>query len=333
MRSNVNKRVLKDVADAIKNLKEEYGIYIAVEEDNYYNVHFVMPGPPDTPYESGLYHGMIRLNPNHPLNAPNVHMITPSGRFEAESHPIPSSSRGICFTYTSFHPEAWCASLTVESVIKGFISFMCDDNDKGQLSIQTPINKRKQLAIESHKKLLAEPIVEKLFPELCAMLKKGTYVPFKHNDPTKIKTIESKKPVPKKSTEVIEISSESEEEVKPKKKLSKKVQSSSESEEEVKPKKKLNKKVQLPSESEEEEVKPKKKLNKKVQSSSESEEVILKKKPIKKSNKKIVSSSSESEELIPVSKTKKKISKKVESSESEEELIPIPKPKKKPSKK
>lgn len=349
MRSTVNKRVLKDVADAIKNLKEEYGIYIAVEENNYYNVHFIMPGPPDTVYEFGLYHGMIRLNPNHPLNAPNVHMITPSGRFEVESHPIPSSSRGICFTYTAFHPECWAPVLTIESVVIGFISFMCDDKDPGQMSIQTPINKRKQLATQSHKNLLAEPIVEELFPELYAMLKKGTYVPFKHNDPGKIKTIESKKPISKKSNEVIEISSE-EEEIKPKKKLNKKAQSS-ESEEELRPKKKLNKKVQSSSEEEpkpkrkvnkkvesssEEEVKPKKKVNKKIESSSEEEPVKSKKKPVEKSKKKPtkkMASSSESEELIPISKPKKKVSKKVESSESEEELISIPKSKKKSSKK
>lgn len=129
--SSVNKRVIKDIQDGIKNLKSEFGIRIAPEESNMYRVHFILPGPEDTPFEGGLYHGMIRLSDNHPHNAPNIHMITPSGRFIPEPCPIPSTSRGICTTATAFHPDTWTPMNNIETVLKGFISLMCDPYEGG----------------------------------------------------------------------------------------------------------------------------------------------------------------------------------------------------------
>jgi hypothetical protein len=131
-------------------------------------------------------------------------------------------------------------------------------------------------------------------------------------------------------------SSESEEEIKPKKKLIKKESSgsdSSESQEEIKPKKKLIKKESSESDSSEseEEVKTKKKLIKKESSESdlsesEEEEVKPKKKLIKKESESLESDLSESEEEV---KPKKKLikkeseSSKSDSSESEEEVKTI----------
>ena len=89
-----NKRVIKDIMDGMKNLKGDFGIYIAPEDTDYYKVHFVLQGPENTPFEGGLYHGMIRLNNDHPIRPPRLHMITPSGRFTAEKYPISVSSGG-----------------------------------------------------------------------------------------------------------------------------------------------------------------------------------------------------------------------------------------------
>jgi len=334
MRSTVNKRVMKDITDGIKNLKSEYGIYIAPEEDNFYNVHFVIPGPEQTPYEGGLYHGFLRLNQNHPLGPPNIHMITPSGRFDPESHPVPTGSRGICFTYTSYHPEQWTPTLNIESILKGFISFMCDDTDTGMKTIVNTPERRKQLAIESHKKLLAEPIIATLFPELYTMLKNGTYVATKISDLGKNKVVtetkseandiitpKTKKTVPSKdvTTSKTKKSAPSKDVTtsKTKKKVSfkddkiatKKIESSesselftsSESDEKPKPKPKSKKKI----------------IKKESSESTESESEEKPKSKSKKTIKKFESSesaSSESEEK-PKSKSKKTI-KKFESSES-----------------
>ena len=77
MTSNINKRVLKDVREGMINLKKEFGILIAPEENDYYKVHFLLPGPEGTPFEGGLYHGMVRLNEFHPQKAPICTCLRP----------------------------------------------------------------------------------------------------------------------------------------------------------------------------------------------------------------------------------------------------------------
>ena len=177
--TNIHKRVITDIQSGVKNLKREFGIYICPEEDNYYMVHFILPGPEDTPYEGGLYHGMIRLNNNHPFGAPNIHMITPSGRFIPESYPIPSGSRGICTTATAFHPETWTPVNNIETVLKGFISLMCDPFDGGVGGMKSTDDQTRKFAKASIDSIKSELIIRKLFPELYESLTDGTYQPIK----------------------------------------------------------------------------------------------------------------------------------------------------------
>ena len=49
--ATINKRVLKDISEGQPNLLNECGIYMAPEENNYYNIHYVITGPPKTPFE------------------------------------------------------------------------------------------------------------------------------------------------------------------------------------------------------------------------------------------------------------------------------------------
>lgn len=185
----VNKRVLKDIQVARETLKKELGIYIAPEENNYYRIHFILPGPEGTPFEGGLYHGMIRLNDNHPYSPPNIHMITPNGRFTVESHPIPATSRGICTTFTSFHPESWTPINDICTILKGFISFMCQpfhaDGGAGIGGIQSTDERKRKLAKQSIDHIKSEPVVKVLFPDLYQSLVNGTYKPIKLADLSK----------------------------------------------------------------------------------------------------------------------------------------------------
>src|SRR5271154_4295825 len=162
---SIHKRVLKDINEGRINLQKEFGIHIAPEESDFYRIHFILPGPEDTPYEGGLYHGMIRLNPQHPLKPPNIHMITPNGRFKAEQYPIPATSRGICTTSTAFHPESWTPLSTIETILKGFVSLMCDKYDgmsKG--GIGSTIKETKNFATNSITRLKEDVVVQELFP-------------------------------------------------------------------------------------------------------------------------------------------------------------------------
>lgn len=198
--TSVHKRVIKDIKDGKQSLKEEFGILIAPEDDNFYKVHFVLPGPEETPYEGGLYHGMIRLNDNHPHKAPNIHMITPNGRFEAEPCPIPDSSRGICTTATAFHPESWTPMNNIATVIIGFISLMCDDFDKGVGAIDCTESEKIKLAKKSHEYIKSDKYVKRLFPEFYQELIDGTYKFTKLSDLAKKKFKKTPKKIESESS-------------------------------------------------------------------------------------------------------------------------------------
>jgi ubiquitin-protein ligase len=226
MTATIHKRVIKDIQDGMKNLKNEFGIYISPEETDIYKVHFILPGPEDTPFEGGLYHGMIRLNTNHPLGAPNIHMITPSGRFASEPYPIPNGSRGICTTATAFHPDTWTPMNNIETVLKGFISLMCDPYDGGIGGVKSTNEQMKKLAKESINQLKSDIAVKNFFPELHESLVDGTYKP--------IKLIELSKSYIKPNNKKIENKKTESEEISVRKKISKikKIISESESESE-----------------------------------------------------------------------------------------------------
>ena len=183
--TSINKRVIKDIREGTENLKKEFGIYIAPEDENIYRVHFVLPGPEDTPFEGGLYHGMIRLNDDHPRCAPNIHMITPSGRFNPEPHPIPNTSRGICTTATAFHPESWTPLNNIETVLKGFISLMCDPSDIGTGGMRSTPEQIKKFAKASIDHLKNDIVIKNLFPDLYEKIINGTYVTIKLADLSK----------------------------------------------------------------------------------------------------------------------------------------------------
>lgn len=335
----VNKRVMKDIVDGRTALKEEFAILIEPEENNMYNIHFVLQGPEDTPFEGGLYHGMIRLSPNHPINAPNIHMITPSGRFITESWPISNGSRGICTTATSFHPESWTPITSITTVLKGFISLMCDPNDVGVGGIKSTNEQKKKFTSESINCLKNDPIIKKLFPDLHASLINQTYKPLKIGDLSKRTTtnITNQKELSSDS-ETISVSS------------SEKTDSYdendiicvSDSDDDIKIKKRVTKKKPIKKKSVK---KIAKKKPVKIQSEfdsgssgdsdSESPESAKSK---KKPNKKPIISDSDSGENVQPRKVTKRISSKKQSkkiaSESEEEYIkPRKTSKKKPNKK
>lgn len=190
--SQINKRVLKDISDGRTNLKRDFGILIEPEERDYYKVHFILPGPEDTPFEGGLYHGMIRLNSNHPHGAPNIYIITPNGRFTHEDYPIPNGSRGICTTDTAYHPEMHTPMKNIETFLKGFISLMCDPNDQGAGGMVSTNEQKKKFARESIERLKNDTIVAQLFTEFHKSLIDGTFKPVKMADLNK-KTVELNK--------------------------------------------------------------------------------------------------------------------------------------------
>lgn len=115
---------------AIRRLKKEYanlrkdptpGADVQPLETNFLHAHFILQGEVfhDTPYEGGIFHGVLKFPSNYPLKPPTVIMRTPSGRFQPDQK--------ICFSMSDFHPELWNPMWSIRSILTGFVSFMNSD--------------------------------------------------------------------------------------------------------------------------------------------------------------------------------------------------------------
>uniref|UniRef100_A0A7S3PXU4 UBC core domain-containing protein n=1 Tax=Chaetoceros debilis TaxID=122233 RepID=A0A7S3PXU4_9STRA len=136
---------------AIRRLKKEYsnllkepppGAHVRPLETNFLHAHFLLHAEVfyDTPYEGGVYHGVLKFPFNYPLKPPTVILRTPSGRFQPDHK--------ICFSMSDFHPELWNPMWSIRSIVTGLVSFMnSDDITTG--GVKASAAHRVQLAKES----------------------------------------------------------------------------------------------------------------------------------------------------------------------------------------
>lgn len=110
-------------------------------ESDLFEWHFSFRGPPDTPFEGGVYHGRILLPPEYPLKPPEIILLTPNGRFEV--------GKRICLSVTAHHQETWQPSWGIRTILTALIGFMPTSAD-GLGALDYPDEDRKRLAKKSH---------------------------------------------------------------------------------------------------------------------------------------------------------------------------------------
>eukprot|EP00668_Euglena_longa_P012135 GGOE01014564.1.p1 GENE.GGOE01014564.1~~GGOE01014564.1.p1 ORF type:complete len:212 (+),score=63.05 GGOE01014564.1:80-715(+) len=118
--------------------------------------HYVIEGPPDTPYAGGHYHGMLKFPPDYPYQPPSIYMITPNGRFKTNTR--------LCLSMSDFHPANWNPLWSMESILTGLLSFMLEDKETFG-SITTSLETKRRLAAESFGFNLKDKVFCELFPE------------------------------------------------------------------------------------------------------------------------------------------------------------------------
>ncbi|KAK3728112.1 hypothetical protein QZH41_014269, partial [Actinostola sp. cb2023] len=107
------KRLMREA----KELHQPTELYYAQPlEDNLFEWHFTVRGPPDTAFEGGRYHGRITLPPEYPMKPPSIMLLTPNGRFE--------TGKKICLSMSAHHPETWQPSWSIRTVLMAIIGFM-----------------------------------------------------------------------------------------------------------------------------------------------------------------------------------------------------------------
>lgn len=104
--------------------------------------HYVIRGPPDTPYHNGWYWGKLVFPSDYPFKPPSIRMSTPSGRFQTDTR--------LCLTMSDFHPSSWNPSWSVATILNGLLSFMATDETTTG-SIKTTDAEKRIYAVRSQK--------------------------------------------------------------------------------------------------------------------------------------------------------------------------------------
>ncbi|GJQ79060.1 hypothetical protein Trydic_g216 [Trypoxylus dichotomus] len=107
------KRLMREAME-LAEATEEY--HACPLEDNLFEWHFTVRGPPGTEFDGGLYHGRILLPTQYPMQPPNIILLTPNGRFEV--------NKKICLSISGYHPESWQPSWSIRTALLALIAFM-----------------------------------------------------------------------------------------------------------------------------------------------------------------------------------------------------------------
>ncbi|KAF9930576.1 Ubiquitin-conjugating enzyme E2 6 [Mortierella antarctica] len=145
-------------------------------EANILEWHYVLKGPPDTPYYGGEYYGTLTFPADYPFKPPSIRMMTPNGRFQTNTR--------LCLSMSDFHPGTWNPSWSVSTILNGLLSFMSQDESTTG-SIATSAYEKKVLALRSHAFNISEAnrnfphfkFIE-VFPELASLQQTPLHVAF-----------------------------------------------------------------------------------------------------------------------------------------------------------
>ena len=141
--SNIHlKRIQKEYQNMIKDPSNEF--FAAPIKDDMFCWHFTIRGPPDTEFEGGLYHGVIKLPMTYPNRPPNIMFLTPNGRFDI--------NMDVCLSMTKYHKEEWQAAWTIRSMLEAIIAFFPITEDHDAIgALESSIESRKYYAKQSIK--------------------------------------------------------------------------------------------------------------------------------------------------------------------------------------
>lgn len=127
-------------------------------EENILEWHYIIIGPPNTPYENGQYHGILRFPSDYPFKPPAISMVTPNGRFSCNTR--------LCLSMSDYHPDTWNPAWSVSTILTGLLSFMTGNEDTTG-SINTSDSLKRKFSKESKKYNITENSrFIKIFPEL-----------------------------------------------------------------------------------------------------------------------------------------------------------------------
>ncbi|XP_068087247.1 ubiquitin-conjugating enzyme E2 J1 [Hyperolius riggenbachi] len=156
LKSPAVKRLMKEAAE-LKDATDHY--HAQPLEDNLFEWHFTVRGPPDSDFDGGIYHGRIVLPPEYPMKPPSIILLTANGRFEV--------GKKICLSISGHHPETWQPSWSIRTALLAIIGFMPTKGEGAIGSLDYTPEERKSLAKKS----------QDFYCEACGMNMKASLLP------------------------------------------------------------------------------------------------------------------------------------------------------------
>jgi len=137
--SSATKRIQRE----LKEISESPSRYwtAAPANDDLFEWHFAVRGPPGTDFEGGIYTGRVALPVNYPLAPPSITLLTPNGRWEI--------GKKICLSNSSYHPELWQPAWGIRTMMEALRAHFPAPGDGAIGALDWPSDIRKRLAKES----------------------------------------------------------------------------------------------------------------------------------------------------------------------------------------
>ncbi|ETW85473.1 hypothetical protein HETIRDRAFT_424744 [Heterobasidion irregulare TC 32-1] len=135
------KRIMQEARELAADPSTDYDA--APLEDNIFEWHCTLRGPPGTDFAGGLYHARVMLPAEYPFRPPSIMLLTPNGRFELNTK--------ICISFTNYHEELWQPAWGVRTAIIGLQGFfpLKGQAAAGVGALEVPAAERRHLATMS----------------------------------------------------------------------------------------------------------------------------------------------------------------------------------------
>lgn len=117
------KRLLKDVAEIIKNPLNADGIYYVHDETDMFKGYAMIIGPEGTPYEGGYFFFKFQFSNEYPFKPPKVIYCTNDGR--TRFNPNLYKSGKVCVSIlNTWHGETWTSCQNIRSILLTLVTLL-----------------------------------------------------------------------------------------------------------------------------------------------------------------------------------------------------------------
>jgi len=118
--SSTKDDVIEVVEDISNNIFKPTTQIIIERPANIMEWKLKIKGPPDSPYEKGVFDMLLRFDSDYPFKPPSVKFM------KAIYHPNIYRDGKICIDI--LQPDGWASTQTVRTIMLSIISLLCDPN-------------------------------------------------------------------------------------------------------------------------------------------------------------------------------------------------------------